>query len=156
MTPPTLPVELVALIVDYTAQTPAFNFLQAEWSSSDPTHTLHALCLASLALNKLATPHLYSHVTLPTPGAGEAFVRTLGMERWRTGKRAGKADKWVRTVSLGRQGDEEVGMSGSVVSAVLGELRGARVERVAVSGVELDVQAFADMQDELRKQLSSK
>ncbi len=146
MCPPTLPVELLAHIVAYTARTPHFDFLSSDWAEHLQTRTLHALCLTSLALNELATPHLYGHVTLPTAAAARGFVRTLRSERWQSGERAGKADKSVEAVSIGQEGQEGDPVSGSVVCEVLAELRGARVERVALSGVELGVQAFADMQ----------
>lgn len=151
--PPTLPFELLALIVDCAAQTPSFDFLQPEWSQHVPTQTLHALCLTSHAFNELATPRLYSHVTLPTAAAGEAFRRTLESERWHTGARAGKTGKWVQAVACGKPSEPEGRMTGDGVCGVLAVLReqGARVERVAVSGVELGVQAFAEMQGERSK-----
>ena len=91
MTPPTLPTELVAEIINLAAQTPTFDFLAIDWAEGVQTDTFNSLCLVSRTFNALATAHLYTHPVLPTAKAGLTLVRTLQSDRWQTGEMAGKA-----------------------------------------------------------------
>ncbi len=142
---PTLPTELVAKIIARAVAAPQFNFLQADWANGVQTSTLYRLCLTSRMMNQIASPLLYRHLVLPMPKAGAAFIRTLKSARWNRGERAGKAVEWVRAISFGvgvEAGEEE---DGEFVGRVLAKLGQAQVDRVAVTGIKLDITALGKM-----------
>lgn len=155
---PDLPTELIREIITLAAQTPHLDFLRSDWAQGVDLATLHALCLTSRGFNEMATRYLYAHPVLADGEAGRALVRTLRSDRWREGMMAGKADEWIRKITLGWVGREgEVG-NGSYVREVMGEVNVAKVEDVAVVGLKLGggaVEALTGKSNPSRDQLQS-
>lgn len=138
MAGPTLPTELIKEIIDLAAETPAFDYLERDWAAGVDPGTLYNLCLASRTFNKLATPHLYSHVIVPTPEREQLLCQTVNSERW-TKKAEAKhvLGAPVNSFTVGEVAgsDEEsvFGVSDELLEAV--EATGA--QRVALIGVKL-------------------
>lgn len=143
---PTLPTELVADIINLAARTPEFDFLEPDWSKGVQPSELSSLCLTSHTFNALATPHLYRHPILPTNEAGEGFLRTIESDNWQTGECAGKAQAWVKRLSLGVEVEVGKEMDGLFVVEVLRRARLDGLESVQVVGIEFKGDPFAYLQ----------
>lgn len=145
---PILPPELLGKIVNSAAERPRFDFLQMDWAKDVQADALKSLCLVSRTFNAFATPHLYSHPILPTAAAARAFLRTIGSGNWKTGERAGKAQAWVRRLTLGtevRLGEES---DGTFVVGVLDQLASSELEAVEMVGLKLSVDPFTGLTGE--------
>ncbi len=150
MAPPTFPTELLAEIVRLVAQAPDFDFVQSDWAAGVEYATLRALCLTSRVLNELATPHLYRHLVLPTAEAGRALVRTVRSAKWSSGGWNSKTTQLVKAVSVGRPVEYGSEAEGWFAHEVFDVLRHAWVQRVAVVGLKIGLEALAVLRCEWR------
>lgn len=140
-----LPTELLGEIAGLAAECPEVDFIQADWTEGVDYTTLKALCLTSRSFNALATPHLYRHLILPSAEAAHALIATLDSAEWQASERGGKAGGLAKEITFGRRVASGGQADGEFVGEVLAALGGARVERVAVVGLEVDAGALAGL-----------